>query len=45
MTCSICGLPATVHNLDHDSWYCDLHAEERLICALNHEHVTEGEPP
>jgi hypothetical protein len=38
-TCSICGFPATVHDLDHDVYYCDLHAEERLVCAGNHEHL------
>jgi hypothetical protein len=39
MSCNICGLPATVHELDNDGWYCDFHADERLICATNHEHL------
>lgn len=43
-TCVICGLPARVHDLDYDAWYCDDHAEEQLTCAGNHEHLEVPEP-
>ena len=39
MMCDICGAPADVHDVDHDAYYCNLHADERLVCAGNHEHL------
>lgn len=39
MNCSVCGAPATVVDLDHDVAYCELHGEERFVCAGNHEHL------
>lgn len=43
-TCVICGLPADVVDLDADVAYCDLHADERLVCAGNHTHIHPSEP-
>jgi len=48
MTCSICGLPAEVVDLDNDVAYCNEHADERLVCAGNHDHIQlprEEAPP
>lgn len=39
MNCAICDQPAHVVDLDHQVAYCDLHADERQICAGNHEHL------
>lgn len=44
MTCAVCGQPARVHDVDNDVYYCDLHGDERLVCAGNHEHLPEQQP-
>lgn len=44
MTCAVCGQPATVVDVDNQVAYCNLHADERLVCAGNHEHIREEEP-
>lgn len=39
MNCTVCDAPATVVDGDGVA-YCDLHADEQLVCAGNHEHIT-----
>lgn len=37
------GEPATVHRLTDDTYWCDQHADEALVCSVNHEHLPAGE--